>query len=238
MTDDDANRSLGEQTYQRLVAWMRQSAMEEDTRLPGEHALAHQFSVSRPILRQALARLRAEGRLYARKGSGTFVQAGTRALPAMTFQPLANIPDVQRFLEFRCSVERAMAADAALRRTADDIRAIAAAQPALEHDMATGQSGIEADIALHAAIARASGNRFYVAVLDALSEQTRFSIKLTRELATRPAADRARDTHSEHARVCDAIRNSDVEEARQAMDAHLQGGIARLFGQSADPARA
>lgn len=234
MTGSSQVRSLAEATYQRIDSWIREAAFAEDTRLPGEHAMAQQFSVSRPVLRQALARLRAEGRLYARKGAGTFVQAGANAGMALTFAPLTNIPDVRRFLEFRCSVEQEMAADAARRRTEVDMDAIDVALRTLEREMAEGRAGIAADIALHVACARASGNRFYVAVLEALSEQTRFSIRLTRELATRPAADRVLETRLEHARLCNAIRDGDPEAARAAMHAHLMGGIARLFGQGSD----
>ncbi len=230
---NETTAPLSQEVYERLLAWLRETAPAPDTRLPGEHQLALRFAVSRPVLRQALARLRVEGRLYARKGSGTFIRAPAESVPAITYDALANIPDVRSFLEFRCSLEGELAAHAAQRRTPDDIAAIERAQRTLEEDIAAGRPGIEEDIALHAAIARASGNRFFVATLAALADQTRFSIKLTRELATRPAAERFKDIRREHAAICDAIADGDAERARNAMVAHLHGGIERLFGQTA-----
>lgn len=231
MLNESAAAPLSQEVYERLLIWLRETAPAPDTRLPGEHQLALRFAVSRPVLRQALARLRVEGRLYARKGSGTFIRAPAENLPANAYDALANIPDVRSFLEFRCSLEGELAARAAQRRTPDDIVVIERAQRTLEEEIAAGRPGIEEDIALHAAIARASGNRFFVATLSALAEQTRFSIKLTRELATRPAADRFSDIRREHAAICDAVVDGDSERARAAMVAHLHGGIERLFGQ-------
>lgn len=233
MLNESVTAPLSQEVYERLLAWLRETAPAPDTRLPGEHQLALRFAVSRPVLRQALARLRVEGRLYARKGSGTFIRAPAESVPAITYDALANIPDVRSFLEFRCSLEGELAAHAAQRRTPDDIAAIERAQRTLEEDIAAGRPGIEEDIALHAAIARASGNRFFVATLAALADQTRFSIKLTRELATRPAAERFKDIRREHAAICDAIADGDAERARNAMVTHLHGGIERLFGQTA-----
>jgi DNA-binding FadR family transcriptional regulator len=45
----------------------------DGARLPGERELAISFNVSRPVLRAALARLEAEGRIVRRHGHGTRV---------------------------------------------------------------------------------------------------------------------------------------------------------------------
>ncbi len=220
---------LGETIYRRLLAWLHESALPADTRLPGENELARRFAVSRPVLRQALTRLRLEGRLYARKGSGTYVGVQVDAAPR--FEALADLPDMRRLLEFRCSLEREAAAYAALRRSAAELAAIHAAARALDFALAAGQSGIEEDLALHAAIAGASGNRFFIATLAALAEHTRSSIRLTRELNTRPVADRIHDIRAEHALICTAIDTGDPQAAQDAMTAHLRGGVERLFGR-------
>lgn len=228
----DTDAPLSSVTYRQLVEWLASATFAPGTRLPGEHVLAAQFAVSRPVLRQALARLRAEGRLYSRKGSGTFVQVSSDAAPPIAYAALGSIPDVRSFLEFRCGVEGEMAAAAAACRTADDLTAIGHRRHAVEAEVTAGRPGIEQDVALHAAIARASGNRFYVETLTCLSEQIRFSIRLTRELATQPTSERANELQREHARLCDAIAAGVPDDARRAMHAHLRGGLARLFGTS------
>ena len=221
---------LSDVTYQKLLRWLVAGGLEPNTRLPGEHVLAAQFAVSRPVLRQALARLRAEGRLYSRKGSGTFVQVRSDAAQPAAYAALGSIPDVRSFLEFRCGVEGEMAAAAAACRTADDLAAIEQCRHAVEVETAAGRPGIEQDVALHAAVARASGNRFYVETLTSLAEQIRFSIRLTRELTTQSATERTGELHREHARLCNAIAARVPDDARHAMHDHLRGGLARLFG--------
>jgi DNA-binding FadR family transcriptional regulator len=62
---------LSDEVYDQLLDLLGSGAWPKGSRLPSEHELARRFAVSRPILRQALVRLRAEGRLYSRKGSGT-----------------------------------------------------------------------------------------------------------------------------------------------------------------------
>ena len=46
----------------------------EGGRLPAESDLASRFGVSRPVIREALSRLRVMGVIVSRKGSGSYVQ--------------------------------------------------------------------------------------------------------------------------------------------------------------------
>jgi DNA-binding FadR family transcriptional regulator len=90
---------------------------------------------------------------------------------------------------------------------------------------------VEEDIAFHDAVAQACGNRFFGMTMNALAPQTRFSIGLSRSLAGRPQGERRTGVCQEHAAVEQAIEQQDTAAARQAMEAHLRGGIARLFGR-------
>jgi GntR family transcriptional repressor for pyruvate dehydrogenase complex len=123
-----------------------------------------------------------------------------------------------------------MAACAASRREADEFADILRWESAIQDAAAAGRPAIEEDIGFHGAIARASGNRFFVLTLAALAEQTRFGIRLIRELSDRSLADRFAEVAREHAAISAAIGSGDADEARRAMTAHLKGGIRRLFG--------
>ncbi|MXP65520.1 FadR family transcriptional regulator [Roseomonas sp. M0104] len=243
MSHHDAGRPLSEAVHARLLDMLASGEFPRGSRLPGEHALAGRFAVSRPVLRQALARLQAEGRIETRKGSGTFVreaavrEAAMREAAAspplsLAYGPLNSIPDVRSFLEFRCGLESEMAARAALCADSAARAALRRAARALEAEAAAGRPAIEEDIAFHLAIAHASGNRFFAATLAALSEQTRFSIRLTRELCTLPSTARFAEMRAEHDRILAAVEAGDAAAAHAAMAAHLRGGIRRLFGQA------
>ena len=235
-TDEDertagGDRLLGDKVYEDLLQLLGTPGFEPRARLPGETALAQRLGVSRPVLRQALARLRDEGRVYVRKGSGNFV---TDALPQarpISISTLKNIADIRDFLEFRLFMEGEAAARAAQMRTADQMHNIRRCRERFEQALAEGIDAVEEDVAFHDAVAQACGNRFFSMTMTALAPQTRFSIGLSRSLAGRPQGERRAGVCQEHAAVERAIEQQDAAAAREAMEAHLRGGIARLFGQ-------
>lgn len=219
---------LTDTVYNHVLALIRHDKLAAGDRLPGEHALAERFGVSRPVVRQALARLRAEGRVTAAHGAGHFV--GEEPAPkSIDYGPIQGIPDVRSFLEFRCILEGESAALAAQSRDARLRAAVTARRKAMEAATQRGEPGIEEDIAFHAAIARASENRYLVMTIAALMAHTRVAIRLVRELSPQPMIHRWRDVRAEHLRIDEAIAARDAVAAREAMTQHLRSGIARLF---------
>jgi len=219
---------LTDAIYDQLLALIQQDQLSVGDRLPSEHALAKRFAVSRPVLRQALARLRAEGRVQARQGAGHFV-ADEPVVKTIDYGPIQGIPDVRSFLEFRCILEGESAALAAQCRDAKLRAAITARRKALEAAALRGQPGIDEDVAFHAAIAQASENRYLIMTIAALVEQTQIAIRLVRELSPQPLMHRWQDVRAEHQRIEEAITARDHVTARAAMTEHLRNGIARLF---------
>jgi DNA-binding FadR family transcriptional regulator len=145
--------------------------------------------------------------------------------------PLQSIPDVRSFLDFRCVLEGESAARAARCKDPALRAAITTKRRQQEAAMARGEPSIDEDIEFHRAIALASGNRFFVMTMEALEEQTRFAVKLIRELSPQPQHTRWRDILEEHRRIDAAIARGDAGAARHAMTEHLRGGMARLFGR-------
>jgi len=233
MTAATPDRRLGDKVYEQLLSLLGSEGFETHARLPGEIELARRFAVSRPVLRQALARLRAEGRISARKGSGNYVEALQPQADIVEFGPLTSIPDIKTFLDFRCALEGEIVARSAQDATPAAVQEIARRQEAFEQALQAGASGIDEDIAFHAAIAAACGNRFFEMTMTALIAQTRFSIDLVRKLAGPMQAQRRQQVIAEHRAIVAAIAAGDPVAARTAMSAHLQGGIARLFGGQA-----
>lgn len=221
--------ALSDQVYEHIVAFIAREGLPPHSKLPGESALGTQFGASRPVVRQALARLRAEGRVYARQGSGNFVGEAP-PVSTVTFGALQSIPDIRALLDFRCVLEGEIAARAALCTDRALRHAITAKRRLFEAAVARGEPAIDEDIAFHRAIAEAGDNRFFVLTMAALEEQIRYAVKLVRELAVQPRKDRARDVRDEHRAIDAAIGAGNADAARDAMNRHLRGGIARLFG--------
>ncbi len=64
---------LPDKIYGDILNRILEGEYKEGERLPTEHALAERFATSRPTVREALARLRADGIIMTRHGSGTTV---------------------------------------------------------------------------------------------------------------------------------------------------------------------
>lgn len=115
--------SYADQVYGRILHDILNGVFQPGARLPTENELAERFGVSRPVVREALARLRVDGLVEARRGSGTYVLSR----PSQTLPELADLEDISRFLryqELRFHVEGQAAALAAERRTEKQLAAI------------------------------------------------------------------------------------------------------------------
>src|SRR5688500_3774647 len=159
--------------YDGIVGRIWSGELAENTRLPSEIDLSRRFGVSRPVVREALARLRDDGLIVSRQGSGSYVTRRPDGA-VLRFVPVGSIADIQRCFEFRVGLEGAAAALAADRWQSDDLAEIRSAYEALETSISTGQLGVDADARFHQAIARATHNHYHVSVQ--LSLQTHITL--------------------------------------------------------------
>ncbi|GAB5094796.1 FadR/GntR family transcriptional regulator [Caballeronia sp. HLA56] len=224
------SHGLADRIYSDILNSIMEGEFKEGDRLLTEHALAERFATSRPTVREALARLRADGIIVTRRGSGTTV--GRRPDPDVRrFAPLETLSDIRRCYEFRVVTEAGAAELAALKADDDDIRAIEAAWEQLER-VVEAQEGIGAkdDFAFHFAVAKASKNQFFITVLSFIEEQIVFSMNLSRNLSLVKTVERQRLVQREHLDVLDAIRARDSSRAGEAMKSHLENALNRMFG--------
>ncbi|MFN3613184.1 MAG: FadR/GntR family transcriptional regulator [Rubrimonas sp.] len=229
MGDDGRNEpSLADRVYDALLTGIVEGRHPQGARLPAESDLAREHGVSRPVVRAALSRLRDDGIVASRRGSGSYVLR--RPNPSvMRFVPLGSITDIQRCYEFRIEMEGAAAAWAARRRDPADLDAIEAAYALMDRRYAERDKGVDADAALHAAIVRASKNPFFVTVQQALADQIAFGMSLSRSLSMLLSDARQRLVQAEHRAVIDAIAAQDADAARAAMESHIGAARARMF---------
>lgn len=220
--------SLADQVYDKLLTQITEEQFPLHTRLPAEQTLAASCGVSRPVLRAALARLRDDGIITSRRGSGNYV-ARRPNRQVMSFVPLGSITDIQRCYEFRIDIEGAAAGWAARRRDDDDLAALEAAYRRMDETYREHALGVDADQMLHLAIARATKNIFFETVLDSLGQQIGFGMKLSRSLTLLADPDRQALVQSEHLHVIRAIRDQNPDAATEAMRAHIAAARNRMF---------
>lgn len=197
-------------------------------KLPTEAALTARHGVSRTVVREAVAALRADGMVEPRQGAGVFV-ISPRPASAAPFHPvdLEKLSSVIEMMELRAAVEVEAAGLAAARRSPAQEEAIAEALEAIDRAAEAGEEASPQDLAFHLAVARATGNpRFeqFLAMLDT-DAIPRARLKVTSDpQETRRYLAQLQD---EHRRILDAIAARDDAAARAAMRAHLEGGQRR-----------
>ena len=216
-----------------LAAQIRGGAYPPQTRLPTESAMTLQYGVSRTVVREAIARLKSEGLVETRQGSGTVVRDRT-ASDAFRLAAAADPAEgVLRILELRRGIEGEMAALAAERRTAADMREIEKALKAIAQAVAQGGDGVAEDLAFHMAISHAAHNPHYPELLGMLGRALHAAIGLSRRNeARRP--ELAGQVLAEHAALCAAIRARDGAVAREAAIGHMRCTGERLRQAGAD----
>ncbi len=219
---------LSDQVYERILAKIVEGEFPENSKLPTEVELSKQLEVSRPVLRQALARLRQDEVISSRQGSGSFVTRRP-AQQMLDFAPVGSIADIQRCFEFRVAVEGAAAALAAERRTDEHLAKIKGALKALDNCIKTGELGVDADELFHAAITEATENQFFVSTRESMLTHIQFGMNLTRNLSLSRTLERLEMVQAEHAAIYKAIYDKDPGQAQDAMRAHIRNARLRVF---------
>lgn len=226
--------TLSDRITEILARQIRAGAYPVNSRLPTEKFMTQEYGVSRTVIREAISRLKSEGLVDTRQGSGTVVLDPTRS---QVFRLGRSDDDpglgVIRIIELRRGIEAEMAALAAERRTEQQMEQINRAVKAIDEAEREGGDGVEEDLAFHLAIAHATGNPHYPAILGMLTEALRDAIRVTRgnEARQKQLADNVR---SEHEAIRSSIEQRDVTMARHAAYCHMQNTSKRI--ENVDPA--
>lgn len=213
-------RSLVEQMAAAIEERILSGDLNPGDRLPSEAALAAEFGVSRPQLREALASLRERGYLKTINGWGTMVQvpdwdAVTRTLERQVLLSreddvdIAHIYEARRLIEVRC-------AELAAERITDGSLAVLEERLAeLEAVRDDRDRYSDRDVAYHMAIAEASGNPLFPSMLSGMLQL------LLKIVADSHGSEEVAVGMEGHWAVFRALRSRDPQQAAAAMQHHL-----------------
>jgi DNA-binding FadR family transcriptional regulator len=220
---------LSRRLVEQLAGEIRSGRLAPGARLPTEQELTRAAKVSRTVVREAVAALRAEGMVVTRQGVGAFVSAAPQQAPfRIDTERLHNLEEILYVMELRLCVEIESAGLAAERATKPQVRAIAAALEALDRAAEGGKTAVDEDLEFHRAIASATGNAEFARFLQFIGRHLipRRSVSGLTETMGGPRAYLAL-IQEEHRRIADAIRDGDPKAAREAMRRHLTRSIER-----------
>ena len=198
---------------------------------PTEAELAKQHNVSRSVTREAVKMLTAKGLLSARPRQGTIVEPSSSwnlfdtDVLRWLLERQFSVELLKQFNQLRVAIEPEAAALAATFGDEEDFAVISAGLARMEAAERGHDDTLEADIAFHVAILRASKNPFYWQFRDVVGTALRTSIRFTNRIKGRTASV------EDHGAVRDAILARDAASARRAMR-HLIGDVLALIDQS------
>jgi GntR family transcriptional regulator, transcriptional repressor for pyruvate dehydrogenase complex len=221
-------RALSDTVAQQLLKQIDKGAFARGDKLPTEAVLAEQFGVSRTVIREAISRLKNEGVVEPRQGSGVYIAAHGTARPLrIDYAEAVGPGSVLQILALRRAIEAEVASEAAMRRSDADMASIDAALAAIDEAVADGADGVAEDVAFHRAIAAATGNPYFLKTLAFLNQYLEAGTVITRRNEAL-REDFSRQVRDEHAAIAAAIRAGDPMAARNAACTHMYNAARRL----------
>lgn len=231
-------RNLVSDLAEAISREIAEGRLQAGDRLPTEAELASAAGVSRTVVREAVAALKAAKLVQTRQGAGAFVLPPPPKSDFFASLSNGEVDDILAMLELRLAVEVEAASLAAVRRTDEEMAAL---DRALENITKGEDYGIAADLEFHRILAGATKNPYFARFLDFLGE-----FAVPRRSGPRPAGEgqQQRDylgvVEREHRAIRDAIATGDSNLAAAMMRAHLANSrnrySARILEASTKPA--
>ena len=215
-----ARQNLADDLAQRINDLIQRREYEAGDRLPAITAMATQFGVGAPTLREALRKLEAVGVVDIRHGSGVYVAAehGAMLLTNPVFAEPASKKLLIDLIEARIPIEIQSATHAARNATAQQIAEMQRLLDRASTNLDDAAVLNETNLAFHREIANASGNTVIAQLLEVLSNLFREEQRLIIDIH-----GSRRDDHAEHAAIFDALERRRDKLAGGRMKAHLEG---------------
>jgi GntR family transcriptional repressor for pyruvate dehydrogenase complex len=152
--------TLTASAFEQLISHVVGGSWKAGDRIPPERELCAQLGIARTSLREALKAMELVGMVDSRVGDGTFVCPRSEFLsrPLLWAFTGTDSTEFEDIMEARIIIEENLAGLAAQRATEEEVAAVAEAVQTMQSSIARNEPILEADMAFHLAIARASHN--------------------------------------------------------------------------------
>jgi DNA-binding FadR family transcriptional regulator len=228
-----AKNRLYQHVAKQIMDLVIDGRLRAGDRLPPEAELCDQFGVSRTVIREATRCLVERGLLSSEPGRGTFVTAMKPQDLSRSIGLYFKSSEVstRNLIEVRDLLEVKIAELAAERAQPEHLAAMERAFEEMEKSIESIEDFIDADLSFHMALAEATGNDIFLALIGSLVDGLQH---VRREAAKASAGYRLSQRY--HRAILESVRAGDKQKAADAMRLHLEV-VARHFeqAQSKDP---
>jgi DNA-binding FadR family transcriptional regulator len=228
--------TLVDEVTTRISTDIERGLFAPGARLPTEKEMMLSMGVSRTVVREAIAQLRARGLVNTRQGYGAYVAEDALVRPLHITVPGAGaLKDTLHLVELRIAIEVEGAALAAVNATREDLALIDAAQQKVAEAIHDEGFGVAEDFAFHRQIAIATKNPHFPRILDFLGQHMIPRTKVQFSEEARLAYENL--ILNQHQQIFRCLVRGDEVEARNAVRQHLDGARRRYAEASEDPGR-
>lgn len=230
--------SLAEQIAASIIADILDRRVLPGCQLPSEPAMAIQFGVSRPVIREATRILTTQGVVRAEHGRGVTVQEpNDRSLVELiTLCAWRRQVPARELWQARLFLEVPLAGMAAEMRDEADLACMRSALDRMREGMESNNiDDVDANAEFHRSVASAAHNEFLAMLMEPVTQVFRAVVRaFTARGLSRPGDQDSRESHLwpersllAHESIYEAIATRDASTARERMKAHFDDSLVR-----------
>lgn len=199
------------------------------SKIPTERQLIAEFGVSRTVVREAVAKLKSEKLIDARRGAGMFVLEAPvkkKALENLLERPSTLVRIIEAH-ELRTVIETGAARLAAQRASPAHIADMYFKFNAFKRKVDAGEPSAEENLDFHLSIAEAAFNERYVDAVKMIAQRVPPGAVFDFGGDVFQSSENLEKCLEEHREIMDAITARDSGRAARAMSVHLSLSLER-----------
>ncbi|NBC28388.1 MAG: FCD domain-containing protein [Spirochaetes bacterium] len=220
--------SLSKQIADRITEKILGHDYKPGSVLPSENALSREYAVSRPVVREALKILAAQGLVEIRSGRSALVQEPNDSLLRSFFRRMLIKQDptaLVDLLEVRQVLEAKSAREAAVRLSDEELAQLRKLLDEMRANMDSYDAYSRLDVEFHIRLAEYSRNSFLLFLVSSIRESL---IELIGELQTNHYQPQRSTIQEFHERIFEALAGRSPDGAEREMNRHFDEILARV----------
>jgi len=211
---------ISDQIINQILLSIRKGELKVGDRLPSEAELTEQLGVGRSSLREALRALSMVGIINVRHGKGAYVNADPEslALYSLEWKDIKKQQKVQEIIEARMHLEQVIVQLVIEKADEEDFRELRDRLKYMQSLRNEREAYIQADLAFHFALAKASHNSLMLSFYYNIRHIMRTWLERTMPQIYQQDRD---ITEQQHSDLLQAIEARDLAKAQTVIRQHI-----------------
>jgi len=219
--------SLSQQISEQLIEVIHSGVFLPGSLLPSENELSKKYGVSRPVIRESLKYLSAQGFIRIINGKGAIVEEiNEKPLKIFFKRVLSSTPDTWiDLMDVRKTLEIKSANLAALNRTGKELSKLDSIIEEMKQNKNNLSEYSKLDVKFHIELAACSRNTFLYYLINSIRDSL---IVIMKELRLDLDPSQMPLVQEIHEKIFNAVKEQDSSEAERLMVVHFENVIQRI----------